>query len=144
MTSHKPLKSISHNFSHSFVSLMNYSNDDYFLSHLLKQARLTKIWRLTVDLVGKTAGPSELLSRPVLMSIDHYINWFPEFVKDSGSTMAYVSSAILTIEFDLERSIQYSIHKDIFETPFSCEMIIIDDRDKVYKEKHSGWWYPEF
>ena len=41
MTSHKPLKSVSHNFGHSFISLMNYIHDDYILGHLLKQARLT-------------------------------------------------------------------------------------------------------
>ena len=143
MTSHKPLKSISHNFSHSFISLMNYINDDYFLGHLLKQARQTKISRLTVDIVRKNAEPSELLTKPVLTSVEHYIKWFPELVKDSGSTMDFISSAILTVEFELEKTRPYSIHKDIFESPFTCEMTIVDDRGKEYKHKHVGWWYPE-
>jgi len=39
MTSHKLLKSVSHNFGHSFISLMNYVKGDYILGHLLNQAR---------------------------------------------------------------------------------------------------------
>lgn len=51
MTSHKPLKSVSHNFGHSFISLMNYINDDYFMGHLLNQARKTKCNKLNVDIL---------------------------------------------------------------------------------------------
>lgn len=143
MPSHKSLRGISHNFSHSFISMMNYINDDYFLGHLLKQARLTRSSRLTVDLLRKTATPSDLLSNSVVTSIENYIKWFPELVIDSGSTMDFISSAGLTVEFDLEKTRPYSIHKDIFESPFICEMTIIDDRGKEYKHQHVGWWYPE-
>jgi hypothetical protein len=66
MISHKPLKSISHNFSHSFISLMNYINDDFFLGHLLKQARLTKINRLSIDILQNKAEPKELLAGNVV------------------------------------------------------------------------------
>jgi hypothetical protein len=143
MTSHKPLKSISHNFSHSFISLMNYINDDYLMGHLLKQARLTNLNRLTIDILKNKAEPLELITNPIRSSIDHYIRWFPELVRSSGSTMKFITSATMTIEFELDKTRQYSIHKNIFESPYTCELKIIDDRGKEYKHKHAGWWYPE-
>lgn len=69
MTSHKPLKSVSHNFGHSFISLMNFINDDYFMGHLLKQARQTNINKLTVDILKNVAEPTELLTRKIKTSI---------------------------------------------------------------------------
>ena len=143
MTSHKPLKSISHNFGHSFISLMNYINDDYFLGHLLKQARQTKSNKLTIDILQNRAEPTELLTTMISSSIHHWNKWFPELVETSGSTMDFISSAIMTIEFDLQTSRPYTSDSKILENPFTCELVIIDDRNKTYKHKHEGWWYPE-
>jgi hypothetical protein len=69
MISHKPLKSISHNFGHSFISLMNYINNDYFLGHLLKQARKKKCNKLTVDILKNLAEPKELLTDQIKLNI---------------------------------------------------------------------------
>jgi len=143
MTSHKPLKSVSHNFGHSFISLMHYISNDYFLGHLLKQARTLNLNRLEVDILNNTAEPKELLTKPMRESIEYYNKWFPTIVKSGGSTMEFISSATMTIEFDLQKSRQYSRDKSIFENPFVCEIIIIDDRGKEYKHKHQGWWFPE-
>jgi hypothetical protein len=143
MTSHKVLKSISHNFSHSLISMMNYIHNDYFLGHLLKKARATKLTKLEIDILNNTALPNELLTQPILSSIEYWNKWFPTLVKESGSTMEFVSSAHLTIEFDLEKSRPFSNDKTIIENPFTCEMIIVDDRGKEYKQKHEGWWFPE-
>ena len=143
MTSHKPLKSVSHNFGHSFISLMNYIHDDYILGHLLKQARLTKLNKLTVDILAGTAFPKELLTLPILNSIHHWCKWFPDLVNSSGSTMDYVAKATMTIEFDLSKTRPYANDNHITESPFECEIIITDDRGKEYRHKHNGWWFPE-
>lgn len=143
MTSHKPLKSVSHNFGHSFISLMNYINDDYFLGHLLKQARKTKRNRLTVDILKNIAEPNELLTDQIKSSIEHWNKWFPTLVENSGSTMDFVSSATMTIEFDLKQTRPHLGDKDYLESPFICEVVIIDDRGKEYKRKLEDWWYPE-
>ncbi|HBZ66503.1 MAG TPA: hypothetical protein DEO70_06670 [Bacteroidales bacterium] len=143
MISHKPLKSVSHNFGHSFISFMNYINDDYFLGHLLKQARITNINRLEVDILKNTAEPKELLTSPILDSIGYWNKWFPSLVQNSGSTMDYVSSAKMIIEFDLKKTRPYLSDNKYWENPFICEITIIDDRGKLYKHKHEGWWFPE-
>ena len=143
MKSHKPLKSVSHNFGHSFISLMNYINDDYFLGHLLKQVRKTNINKLSVDILKNVAEPTELLTAQIKSSIEHWNKWFPTLVESSGSTMDFVSSATMTIEFDLQQTLPHSSDTEILQSPFACEIIIIDDRGKEYKHKHEGWWYPE-
>lgn len=143
MTSHKPLKSVSHNFGHSFISLMNYINDDYFMGHLLKQARKTKCNKLTVDILKNKAEPNELLTDQIKSSIEHWSKWFPTLVESSGSTMDFVSTATMTIEFDLQQTRPYASNFDYLESPFTCEIIIVDDRNKEYKHKHEGWWFPE-
>jgi len=122
---------------------MNYVNDDYFLGHLLKQARKTNINRLDVDILKNFAEPKELLIEPVLNSIEHWNKWFPKLVENSGSKMDFVSSAKMTITFDLKNTRPLFNRPDFFENPFVCEMTIIDDRGKIYQHKHDGWWYPE-
>lgn len=143
MTSRKPLKSVSHNFEHSFISLMNYIDDDYFMGHLLKQARKTKCNKLTIDILRNEAEPTELLTDKIKSSIENWNKWFPTLVESSGSTMNFVSSATMTIEFDLQQTRPYASNSDYLESPFTCEIIIVDDRNKEYKHKHEGWWFPE-
>lgn len=143
MPSHKSLKSVSHNFSHSFISLMNYINDDYFLGHLLKQARATKLSKLQIDVLQNKASPAPLLTTEVSSSIEYWNKWFPTLVESSGSSMEFVKSATMTIEFDLNTIKPHSSYNDLTESPFSCEMSIVDDRGKEYKYRHKGWWYPE-
>lgn len=143
MTSHKPLKSVSHNFGHSFISLMNYINDDYFMGHLLKQARKTKCNKLSVDILRNRAEPIELLTNQIKSSIEHWNKWFPTLVESSGSTMDYVSSATMTIEFDLQQTRPYPVNTGYIESPFECEIVITDERGKEYRHKHEGWWFPE-
>ena len=140
MISHKPLKSVSHNFGHSFISLMNYVNDDYFLGHLLKQVRKTKFNRLSVDILKNIAEPTELLTNKIKSSIEYWNKWFPTLVESSGSTMDFVNSATMIIEFDLEKTRPYLHNNKFVENPFICEIKIIDDRGKEYKHKHEGWW----
>ncbi len=143
MISHKPLRSVSHNFGHSFISLINYIEDDYFMGHLLKQARKTNYNKLTVDILNNLAEPAKLLNDPVKSSIEHWNKWFPTLVERSGSTMDFISSATMTIEFDLKQTRAYLGNKDYLESPFICEIVIVDDRGKEYKRKQEGWWYPE-
>jgi hypothetical protein len=122
---------------------MNYINDDYFLGHLLKQARLTKLNGLHIDVLQNEASPEPLLTKEVCSSIEHWNKWFPTLVESSGSSMEFIKSATTTVEFDLNTTKPHSTQSDLIESPFSCEMSIIDDRGKEYQYRHDGWWYPE-
>lgn len=144
MASRKILKSVSHNFGHSFISALNYNTDDYFLGHLLKQARKTNINRLEVNILERVGKPEKLLTNSIRQSIAYCTDWFPELVKSSGSAMEYIQFATVAIEFDLARTRPYLIEGKLFiESLFYCEVIIIDDRGKKYFKRHTGWWFPE-
>ena len=130
MPSHKPLKSVSHNFGNSIISLMNYINDDYFLGHLLKQVRATNLSRLTVDIIQNKAQPEELLNQALSASIEHYSKWFPQLIENSGSTMDYVQSATMIIEFDLLMTRPFAHDTKFIENPFFVKSIssMIEER----------------
>ena len=142
MISHKPLKGVSHDFGHSFISLMNYINNDYLLGHLLRQSRKTKINKLTVDILNGKAEPKKLLTSGIKSSIKHYSNWFPTLVNQSGSTMDYVTAATIIIQFDLVTTRPFPPDNRFIENPFTCDIVIVDDRGKEYRHRHQGWWFP--
>ena len=143
MPSHKTLKSIAHNFGHSFTSLMNYHTDDYVLGHILKQARLTGYSKLSIDIKNKVAEPTDLVNEKISDSISRYLDWFPNFVKDSGASMDYISKATMCITFDLSRTKPCGFDSKVLQNPYTCEVIIVDDREKEYKAVLTDWWYPE-
>ncbi|MCX7987167.1 MAG: hypothetical protein N2662_09540 [Bacteroidales bacterium] len=143
MPSHKTLKSIAHNFGHSFTSLMNYHTDDYVLGHILKQARLTGYSKLSIDIKNKVAEPTELINDKIRDSISRYLDWFPKFVMDSGASMDYISKATMCITFDLSKSLPCGFDSKVLQNLYTCEVVIVDDREKEYKAVLSDWWYPE-
>lgn len=119
---------------------MNYINDDYLLGHLLKQARTTKLNCLQIDILQNRAVSEQLLTPPIRNAIERWNKWFPALVESSGSTMEFVKSTTLTIEFDLNTTKPNSVYHNVIGSSFSCEMSIIDDRGKEYNYRHEGWW----
>ena len=143
MPSHKVLKSVSHNFGHSFVSFMNYMETDYFLGLLQTEMQKTELNRLEVDILNNESQPKELLTRKIQKSINYWNKWFPELVENSKSSMEFVKSAKMVIEFDLTLNRPYPHNNKFTENPYMCEITIIDDNGKEYKKEQKGWWFPE-
>jgi len=143
MPSHKVLKSVSHNFGHSFVSFMNYIETNYFLGLLQTEMRKTKLNRLEVDILNNESQPKKLLTRKIQKSINYWNKWFPELIEKSKSSMEFVKSAKMVIEFDLTLSRKYPHDNRFTENPYLCEITIIDDNGKEYKKEQKGWWFPE-
>ena len=143
MAQYKTLKSVTHNFIHSFLSLMNFYKDDYTLGHIQKQMMLTGLNKLEIDILKNEIKPIEVLTEPIQKSIDGYIKWFPRLIKDSNSDLDLIKEAKLTIEFDLSKSRICSFAPEKIENPYICIFSIIDDRDKEYKYEFKDWWFPE-
>lgn len=143
MAKYKTLKSVAHNFGYSFVSLMNYGQNDYALGNIQKQMLLTKLNKLKIDVLNKTSEPTELLTKDIQDSIDNYLKWFPKLVEQSKSDLKFIKEAELTIEFDLEKSRTSPSAPKFTENPFKCISRIVDDRGKEYKYEFNDWWFPE-
>ena len=70
---------------------------------------------MTVDILQNIAEQKELLTDQIKQSIEYWIKWFPTLVESSGSTMDFVSSATMTIEFDLQTTRPYNNNSDYLE-----------------------------
>ncbi len=100
--SYKRYKSAAHNFARSFASTLNWVADDYAMSYLARAVLRTGTSELQADLLSGNASPPELVSPPVLASIQGRVEWFPRHLEAEGADPARVREAMLTIRFDIE------------------------------------------
>ena len=143
MARYKVLKSVAHSFGHSFVSTLNYANDDYVMGHLLTAARSTRTPTLLLNILAAEAAPEALLVPPVRESIKRYCKWFPDLVSRHRTEMQFIAAAQMTISFNLsvERPVRHAPH--LIESPFLCSVEIKDNRGKTWRAEIRDWWFPE-
>src|SRR5215218_2704826 len=112
------LKSVAHNFSHSFVSFTNYVDDGYVIDDLRQLARQANGERVSIHWIPDSAGQPPLPDR-VLKSIAGYKATLPDHVRRSGASVEAIR------EF----------RTDIFLKPnkqIAVEAHLIDDRGKEH------------
>jgi hypothetical protein len=143
MSRYKVLKSVAHNIGHSFTSLMNYSGDDYVMGHILRLARKTGCDTFRIDFVSGEAGPPELLVDPISDVPARYANFFWDLVSRHGSDRSLVKVATLTLRFDLTTRRPLFRDPRFIESPYTCNVLIADNRGKDYKAQFKARWYPE-
>jgi hypothetical protein len=118
---YKLLKSIAHNFSHSFVGYTNYFDDGHVVDDLLQLARNANGERISVQWIPES--PLEHRWPPrVLKSIAQYKQWWPTHIKNSGACLEAI------LEF----------RTDIFLKPnkqVAVEAYLVDDRGKEHISK---------
>jgi hypothetical protein len=115
---YKILKSIAHNFSHSFVSYMNYVDDGYVIDDLLQLARKANGERISIHWIPDCASQKVLTPR-VLKSVAHHREWLPKHVQNSGASIDAIR------EF----------RTDIFLKPnkqIAVQAYLVDDRGKEH------------
>ncbi|GLI37280.1 hypothetical protein GHYDROH2_07810 [Geobacter hydrogenophilus] len=122
---------------------MNYHGTDYVLGHILRAARITGKDKLEVDFLAGTAEPSELLVAPVKESVEWYCKTFADFVNRSGSDIDLIVSAKMTFKYDLKITRPYPRDPKIIENPYTCDVVIIDNRQKEHAVHFESWWFPE-
>jgi hypothetical protein len=142
MARYKVLKSVAHSLGHSFTSLMNYAHDDYVMGHILRFARASNRDTLIIDLMTGEADPAVLIQPPIEEVPGRYAAWLRDLVKTHQSDMRFVQAAGLTLRFDLQKS-RTKRETGSTESPYVCDVVITDDRDKEYTAHFEGWWYPE-
>jgi hypothetical protein len=112
------LKSIAHNFSHSFVSYTNYVDDGYIIDDLRQLARQANGERISICWIPDSQPQTPLPSR-VLKSIAYYKARLPTHIRNSGAHIEAIR------EF----------RTDIFLKPnkqIAVESYLMDDRGKEH------------
>jgi hypothetical protein len=115
---YKILKSLAHNFSHSFVSYTNYVDDGYVIDDLRQLAREADGKRISISWIPGENDP-KLLPQRVFESVTNYKESLPGHVRASGANMEAIR------EF----------RTDIFLKPnkqIAVEAYLLDDRDKEH------------
>jgi len=143
MAKYKVLKSISHNFGHSFISLMNWAYSDYIMGHIIKSARENNESKLTLDILAKSWGPTKLVTPIIAENLKRYCEHFPQLVTSSNSSMELIKEAKMILLIDLSKERIYKENPKYIENYFELTVEIIDDRDKKYISEFKDWWYPE-
>lgn len=134
---YKAIKSVAHNFGHSFVSLTNYMADDYVIGHLARAAVASGEPELRVNILAGTAEPAGLAVPLVRSSLDWYAAWFPGLLRDHGIRMESIREAAMRIRFDLARM---ALPLPRVMLPFECVVEITDDRGVVHTGTvRDGW-----
>lgn len=111
---YKVLKSIAHNFSHSFVSYTNYFDDGHVIDDLLQLAREANGERISIQWIPDSPIQKDFPPR-VIKSIAHYREWLPRHVQSAGASVEAIR------EF----------RTDIFLKPskqIAVEAYLVDDR----------------
>jgi hypothetical protein len=142
MARYKVLKSVAHSLGHSFTSLTNYAHDDYVMGHILRFARASNRDTLLINLMTGEADPKALVQPPIEAVPGDYAVGLRDLVKSHRSDMRFVQAAGLRLRFDLQRSRTVRGTR-LTESPYVCDVVITDDRDKEYTAHFEGWWYPE-
>jgi hypothetical protein len=135
MARYKVLKSVAHNFAHSFSSVMNYSGNDYAMCHLLRRVKLTGTKRLRFDLVSRQVGPVELLSAPIVKACEAYSRDFGRLVTASGAALDMVDGAELEVIVRLNREAAKAPKS--LRGSVTARMKIRDDRGRMYEGRHT-------
>jgi len=115
---YKNLKSVAHNFSHSFVSFMNYVDGAYVIDDLRQLARKAGGERVSIYWLPISKEQADLTPR-VLKGIADYKTRLPKFFSDAGADLEAIS------EF----------RTDVFllkNKQIAVEAYLLDDRGKKY------------
>jgi len=137
---YKVIKSVAHNFGHSFVSLMNYRADDYVMSYLVRAALASGQAELRIDLTTGQASPQALLTPPVRESVASYVAWLPKLLQSHRVRPDAVISASMILHLALGRVSDDIGFKNHVEVPFECLVTLVDDRGREHIGRTTGWW----
>jgi hypothetical protein len=127
---YKQIKSVAHNYAHSFVSAMNYVGDDFVIGHLARAAAASRESELRVDLLTGDAEPAALLMPPVRSSLEWYVPWLDGLLRSHGVEIDALREAAMRVRFDLSRLDAPGLTRAM--VPYECEVEITDDRGIVH------------
>jgi hypothetical protein len=139
MARYKVLKSIAHNFAHSFVSLMNCWDDDYVMCHLLRAVKPRKHIVLRLDVLKMAWSPTHIVTEPLARSMMSYCQDFGRFVTNGGAALDMVSRAKLRLDVRMGQAIGFYA-RDSLNARVEASVIIRDDRGQLHSGAVTEYW----
>jgi hypothetical protein len=132
LPTYKKLKSVAHNFGHSFLSLMNYQEGDYIIEDILKAARKAGESDVCIDVLNQTVDPPALRLPVILETIAHRKSWLPRMLESEDCSIYQVQKMVVKIHFRFEDT-QFSENVPGLElAAYDCTVEIHDDCGAVH------------
>ena len=119
---YKSLKSMAHNFSHSFVSCMNYFDDGYVIDDIRKLVVTSRTKRLSIQWLPAKPYRFPRLTRRVRKSIRHYQKFLLEHLQHHRVSAKAIAE--MRTDFYINARLGMSI-----------ESYLRDDRGREYKQR---------
>ncbi len=116
---YKHIDAMLHNFGHSFVSLMNYVDDEYIIDILSELARQAPEHELDINFNNGQVLPPSNYPAKLHKSIVYWKEWLPKHMENHRVTLSALS----------EVHLRYRLVKDGQEVIVSAR----DDRGKDHK-----------
>ncbi|PLW79932.1 hypothetical protein C0585_05150 [Candidatus Woesearchaeota archaeon] len=133
MAKRKNLKSVAHNFQHSFMSLMNWWGN--YFEDILTTAMLTsKETQFTLDMKTKKFTPSYFEEVEIIKKCTNFYSdtFLPKLIKSQGFDFyENIQKANMSIIFDFD-NIAY--RDDTMIIPYIANTILIDELQNVYSK----------
>jgi len=116
---YKTIDAMIHNFGHSFVSLMNYVDDQYILDLLTGLAKNLPNHEVNINFGNGQISPEGHYPGALCKSIDYWKSWLPKHIENHRLESARMS------DIHLRYRVVLNGHEIIFTTT--------DDRGKEHK-----------
>ena len=139
MARYKVLKSVAHNFAHSFISLMNYCGDDYVNSHLTRAVQGFDHGDIRSDLLRQVIAPSPLLTDYVAKAVEHYVHDFGRFVTQGGAALDCLDEAQFRVTVERRPVIGRGAAGKV-GARIRAEVTLRDDRGRSYTSASTTTW----
>ena len=139
MARYKALRSVAHNLGHSYLSLMNYVQDDYIVEHLFRRARETGQTRIHIDVLRGTIDPPAFRIPVLTDSVERERAMFGRLVQSGGAALDMVSAVHMEIEFDLAARPSPTV-PGLVLAAYACTVEIVDDRGRRHVASVPEWW----
>ena len=137
---YKILKSLAHNWGHSFTSDSNIVHEDFAMSYIVRAGVETGSSELRVDLLTGKVSPSSLLTDPARRSLEHYVRWFPELAASQGVPIEVIQQADAVLTLDLARQRAGTGSLETINVPFEIRVRLVDDLGREHLGKVVDVW----
>jgi len=128
----KLLKSIGHNTVHSYLSLMNYVEDDYMINYLHKHAKANDTASINIDILNQVITPVATSHSIITESLFDLRTDFLRLLDGAGLNVNDLVSATVNLEF-IKTNENIGRH-------YNCSVKIVDKNQKVHSISVKEWW----
>ena len=140
MAGYKRLKSVAHNVAHSFLSLMNYVDDDHIVEDIFQTARSAGADHVVIDLMSGAVEPISVATPRVRKSIQRTRKWLPRQAAAEGCDPEAIRSFTLEIDFRFDQTRESEYLPGLQLPSYQARGVIIENRGVRHVGVVPEWW----